>query len=159
MSKSSPTQKSFVISKQLVWEAYQRVKANQGAPGVDGQGVAAFEADLKNNMYRIWSPMSSGSYFPPPVPAVEIPKPQGGGTRVLGVPCDRRPCVASRGGADVGAAHGADLPPRLLRIPGGQVGASGAGSMPGTVLEEGLGARYRHPGVLGCGITLLLGLM
>ncbi len=86
MSKSSPTEKSFVISKQLVWEAYQRVKTNQGAPGVDGQTVAAFEADLKNNLYRIWNRMSSGVYFPPPVRAVAIPKPHGGGTRVLGVP-------------------------------------------------------------------------
>ena len=86
MSKSSPTNKSFVISKQLVWEAYQRVKANQGAPGVDGQSVAAFEADLRNNLYRIWNRMSSGTYFPPPVRAVEIAKPHGGGTRMLGVP-------------------------------------------------------------------------
>jgi RNA-directed DNA polymerase len=86
VSKSSPTEKSFVISKQQVWEAYQRVKANQGAPGVDGQTVAAFEADLRNNLYRIWNRMSSGCYFPPPVRAVEIPKPQGGETRVLGVP-------------------------------------------------------------------------
>ena len=86
MSKSSPTEKSFVISKQLVWEAYQRVKANQGAPGVDEQSIVDFESDLKNNLYRIWNRMSSGSYFPPPVRAVEIPKPQGGGTRMLGVP-------------------------------------------------------------------------
>ncbi len=85
MSKSSPTNKSFVISKQLVWEAYQRVRANQGAPGVDGQTVAAFEADLKDNLYRIWNRMSSGTYFPPPVRAVGIAKPHGG-TRMLGVP-------------------------------------------------------------------------
>jgi RNA-directed DNA polymerase len=69
-----------------VWEAHQRVKANRGAPRVDEQSIVDFESDLKNNLYRIWSPMSSGSYFPPPVPAVEIPKPHGGGTRVLGVP-------------------------------------------------------------------------
>ena len=86
MSKSSPTEKSFVISKQLVWEAYQRVKAHQGAPGVDGQSIVDFEADLRNNLYRIWNRMSSGTYFPPPVRAVAIPKPHGGGTRVLGVP-------------------------------------------------------------------------
>src|SRR6266571_3395556 len=76
VSKSSPTNKSFVIPKQLVWEAYQRVRANQGAPGVDGQAVAAFEADLGNNLYRIWNRMSSGTYFPLPVRAVQIPKPQ-----------------------------------------------------------------------------------
>jgi retron-type reverse transcriptase len=86
VSKSSPTQKSFVISKQLVWEAYQRVKAHQGAPGVDEQSLVDFESDLKNNLYRIWNRMSSGTYFPPPVRAVEIPKPQGHGTRMLGCP-------------------------------------------------------------------------
>ena len=78
--------KSFDISKRLVWEAYKSVKANQGAAGVDGQSVEAFEADLQNNLYKIWNRMSSGTYFPPPVRAVEIPKPHGGGTRVLGVP-------------------------------------------------------------------------
>ena len=77
--------KPFSISKHLVWEAYQRVKANKGAPGVDGCSIEDFEADLKNNLYRIWNRMSSGSYFPPPVKAVEIPKPHGG-VRVLGVP-------------------------------------------------------------------------
>jgi RNA-directed DNA polymerase len=78
-------EKSFVISKQLVWEAYQRVKANQGAPGVDGCSIEDFETDLKNNLYLVWNRMSSGSYFPPPVKAVEIPKSHGG-TRILGVP-------------------------------------------------------------------------
>jgi group II intron reverse transcriptase/maturase len=77
--------KPFSISKWLVWEAYQRVKANQGAPGVDGCSIEGFEADLKNNLYQIWNRMSSGSYFPPPVKAVEIPKSHGG-VRVLGVP-------------------------------------------------------------------------
>ena len=86
MGKSSPTVKSFQIPKQLVWEAYKRVKANKGAAGVDGQSIEDFEADLKNNLYRIWNRMSSGTYFPPPVRAVEIPKPNGGGTRILGVP-------------------------------------------------------------------------
>jgi len=78
--------KSFDISKREVWEAYERVKANKGAPGVDGCSIEEFETDLKNNLYKIWNRMSSGSYFPPPVRAVEIPKPHGGGVRVLGVP-------------------------------------------------------------------------
>jgi RNA-directed DNA polymerase len=78
--------KSFDISKWEVWEAYERVKANKGAPGVDGCSLEEFEADLKNNLYRIWNRMSSGSYFPPPVRAVEIPKSHGKGTRMLGVP-------------------------------------------------------------------------
>jgi RNA-directed DNA polymerase len=78
--------KAFDISKWEVWEAYERVKANRGAPGVDGCSLEDFEKDLKNNLYRIWNRMSSGSYFPPPVRAVEIPKSHGGGTRILGVP-------------------------------------------------------------------------
>jgi len=85
VSRSGPKDKSFNISKQLVWEAYRRVKANKGAPGVDEQSLAEFETDLKNNLYKIWNRLSSGTYFPPPVRAVEIPKPQGG-VRVLGVP-------------------------------------------------------------------------
>jgi RNA-directed DNA polymerase len=77
--------KSFDISKREVWDAYEVVKANQGAAGVDGVSIAAFETDLKNNLYKIWNRMSSGTYFPPPVRAVEIPK-ANGGVRVLGVP-------------------------------------------------------------------------
>ncbi|MEV0614783.1 group II intron reverse transcriptase/maturase [Nonomuraea sp. NPDC050404] len=86
MSKSVPKDKPFKISKQLVWEAYRRVAANKGAAGVDGQSIADFEKDLRNNLFKIWNRMSSGTYFPPPVQAVEIPKPHGGGTRILGVP-------------------------------------------------------------------------
>jgi RNA-directed DNA polymerase len=78
--------KPFDIPKALVWDAYRQVAANKGAPGVDGQALETFEADLKDNLYKIWNRMSSGSYFPPPVRAVEIPKPHGGGVRVLGVP-------------------------------------------------------------------------
>src|SRR6266536_5594495 len=81
-----PEAKPYVISKQVVWEAYLKVKANHGAAGVDGESIKAFETDLKGNLYKIWNRMSSGSYFPPPVKAVEIPKPHGGGTRILGVP-------------------------------------------------------------------------
>jgi RNA-directed DNA polymerase len=77
--------KPYTISKQVVWEAYQKVKANKGAAGVDGQSIEAFEADLKNNLYKIWNRMSSGSYFPPPVRLVEIPKATGG-LRPLGIP-------------------------------------------------------------------------
>jgi reverse transcriptase-like protein len=77
--------KPFVISKRVVWEAYKRVKANQGAAGVDGESIEEFEADLQGNLYKLWNRLSSGSYFPPPVRAVEIPK-QDGRMRVLGVP-------------------------------------------------------------------------
>jgi len=77
--------KPFAIPKRLVWEAYQRVKANKGAAGVDGQSIELFESDLSGNLYRIWNRMSSGSYFPPAVKAVPIPK-KSGGERILGVP-------------------------------------------------------------------------
>src|SRR5579872_5589210 len=77
--------KPFDIPKREVWEAFRHVKANQGAAGVDGQSVAEFEADLKNNLYKLWNRMSSGSYFPPPVRLVEIPK-ANGGLRPLGIP-------------------------------------------------------------------------
>jgi RNA-directed DNA polymerase len=78
--------KPFDISKRAVWEAWEKVKANKGASGVDGVSIAEFEKDLKNNLFKVWNRMSSGSYFPPPVRAVEIPKPHGEGTRTLGVP-------------------------------------------------------------------------
>jgi RNA-directed DNA polymerase len=81
-----PDEKPFVIPKLMVWEAWRRVRANKGAPGVDGQDLEQFEADLRGNLYKIWNRMSSGTWFPPPVLAVEIPKPHGGGVRVLGVP-------------------------------------------------------------------------
>lgn len=77
--------KPFDIPKQLVWDAYQRVKANRGAAGVDGESLATFEPDLKGNLYKIWNRMSSGSYHPPPVRRVEIPK-DNGGMRPLGIP-------------------------------------------------------------------------
>ncbi len=86
MGRSGPKDKPFVIPKSLVWEAYRRVKANKGAAGVDGRSLTEFEADLRNNLYKIWNRMSSGTYFPPPVKAVEIPKSDGRGTRTLGVP-------------------------------------------------------------------------
>lgn len=78
--------KPFDIPKREVWEAYKKVRANQGAAGVDGQSIADFEADLSNNLYKIWNRMSSGSYFPPPVRRVDIPKGETGGTRPLGIP-------------------------------------------------------------------------
>jgi RNA-directed DNA polymerase len=77
--------KPFLISKREVWEAYQRVKANRGAAGVDEQSIAEFERDLKRNLYKLWNRMSSGSYFPPPVRMVKIPK-ASGGERTLGIP-------------------------------------------------------------------------
>ena len=81
MDKAKP----FKIPKRDVWEAFKRVKTNQGAAGVDGQSITEFEANLKGNLYKLWNRMSSGSYFPPPVRRVDIPKADGG-TRPLGIP-------------------------------------------------------------------------
>ena len=83
MDKAKP----FDIPKREVWEAFKKVKANQGAAGVDGQSVADFEADLANNLYKLWNRMSSGSYMPPPVRRVDIPKGDSKTeTRPLGIP-------------------------------------------------------------------------
>src|SRR5215813_10675740 len=70
MSEAKP----FCISKNEVWEAYKRVKANKGAAGVDDESIEDFERNLKDNLYKLWNRMSSGSYFPPPVRAKEIEK-------------------------------------------------------------------------------------
>jgi RNA-directed DNA polymerase len=75
----------FEISQKVVVDAWKQVKGNQGAAGVDRQSLADFEKNLKNHLYTIWNRMSSGSYFPPPVRAVPIPK-KTGGERMLGVP-------------------------------------------------------------------------
>ena len=81
MSEAKP----FCISKKDVWEAYQRVQENKGAAGIDEQSIEDFEKKLKKNLYKIWNRMSSGSYFPPPVRTVKIPK-KNGGERKLGIP-------------------------------------------------------------------------
>jgi len=85
---SGPKQKvkSFEIPKRLVYEAWKKVRANQGAPGVDAVSIAEFERNERKNLYKLWNRMSAGSYFPGPVRAVEIPKDHGGGVRLLGVP-------------------------------------------------------------------------
>lgn len=83
---SEPSSKSFEISKQVVAAAFEKVKSKKGAAGVDGVTVEQFAQDYKNNLYKLWNRMSSGSYFPAPVRMVEIPKDGGRGTRVLGVP-------------------------------------------------------------------------
>ena len=93
MDKAKP----FDIPKREVWEAFNRVKANQGASGVDGQSIADFEADLRNNLYKLWNRMSSGSYFPPPVRRVMIPK-ANGGERPLGIPTRASYCTSRSSG-------------------------------------------------------------
>jgi len=76
--------KSYDIPKQLVWKAWLKVRSKGGAAGADGVTISQYEENVKNNLYKLWNRMSSGSYFPGPVRAVEIPKK--GGTRVLGIP-------------------------------------------------------------------------
>ncbi len=76
--------KSQDIPKRLVWDAWLKVRANGGAAGADGVTIEQFEEGLQDNLYRLWSRMSSGSYYPGPIRAVEIPKQNG--TRVLGIP-------------------------------------------------------------------------
>ena len=85
VSESKPDGKPFAISKRLVWEAWRTVKDNKGVAGVDEESIQAFEENLRGNLYKVWNRMSSGSYIPPPVRAVEIPK-KSGGSRMLGVP-------------------------------------------------------------------------
>src|SRR6266516_6841369 len=91
MSEAKP----YGISKWEVWEAYKRVKANQGAAGVDEQSIADFERNLKGNLYKIWNRMSSGSYLPPPVRTVKIPK-ANGGERKLGIPTVSANCTGTQ---------------------------------------------------------------
>jgi RNA-directed DNA polymerase len=81
MEKAKP----FAIPKQAVWNAYQKVRANHGAAGIDDVSIEAFDGKLKDNLFKLWNRLTSGSYFPPPVKAVPIPK-KGGGERILGVP-------------------------------------------------------------------------
>jgi len=84
MSEPKLQGKSYDIPKHLVWDAWLKVKRNGGAAGADGVTIEQFEERLKDRLYKLWNRMSSGSYFPGPVRAVEIPKK--GGTRVLGIP-------------------------------------------------------------------------
>lgn len=77
--------KPYPVTKQMIWEAYKLVRANKGGAGVDGVSLEEFDSNLKGNLYKIWNRMASGSYFPPPVRRLGIPKKQGG-TRFLGIP-------------------------------------------------------------------------
>ena len=86
MDGPRPKVKSFEIDKRLVYEAWEKVRANDGAPGVDAVSIDRFESSERDNLYKLWNRMSSGSYFPGPVRAVEIPKDHGAGVRLLGVP-------------------------------------------------------------------------
>jgi len=115
-TRPKPRVKSYEISKRLVFEAWGKVRANNGAPGVDAVGIAEFAARERDNLYRLWNRMSSGSYFPGPVRAVEIPKDHGQGGQGA-----RRAEHGGSGGPDrgsdaAGSQAGADLSPGQLRL-------------------------------------------
>ena len=144
MDKAKP----FDIPKREVWEAFKKVKANQGAAGVDGQSVSDFEAELSDNLYKLWNRMSSGSYFPPPVRRVMIPKPGGSGERPLGIPT-----VADRVAQEVVKRY---LEPilepifheELLRVSTRPLGHRCSPDSSSAMLALRLGARYRRQGLL-----------
>jgi retron-type reverse transcriptase len=130
--------KPYVIAKRAVWEAYQQVKANRGAAGIDEETIAMFEQNLSKNLYKLWNRMSSGSYFPPPVKQVEIPKARGG-TRKLGIPTvsDR---IAQTVVKQIKRAEaGSDVPCGFVWISARQVGQTGDSRHPKTVLAIRLG--------------------
>ena len=104
-----PKVKSFEIPKRLVFEAWEKVRANNGAPGVDAVSIADFSDDVKGNLYKLWNRMSSGSYFPGPVRAVEIPKDHGAGRARSRGAEHGRPDRADGSGDAAGGEAGADL--------------------------------------------------
>ncbi len=145
MNQPRSTGKPFAIPKQAVVEAFRKVRANQGGPGVDGCTIEEYEADLRNNLYVTWNRLSSGSYFPPPVKAVEVPKPHGGGVRLLGVPT-----VADRVAQTVVAME-------LEKVVEPKFHPSSYGYRPGrSALDAVAACRERcftHPWVLDCDIA------
>ena len=112
-----PEVKSFEIDKRLIYEAWEKVRANKGAPGVDAVSIGLFDEQWRDNLYQLWNRMSSGSYFPGPVRGVEIPKDHGEGVRLLVVPEHGGPGGADGGSHAAGGEAGAGLPPRQLRLP------------------------------------------
>jgi group II intron reverse transcriptase/maturase len=145
VNQPKSTEKPFVIAKQAVVDAFRKVKANQGGPGVDGCTIADFEADLRNQLYVTWNRMSSGSYFPPPLKVIEVPKPHGNGTRRLGVPT-----VADRVAQTVVAKE-------LEKVVEPKFHDSSYGYRPGRSALDAVGACrarcFRNPWVLDCDIA------
>ena len=152
------TCKSYDIPKTLVWEAWLHVKANQGAAGIDAETIERFETKLAANLYKLWNRMSSGSYFPPPVKAVPIPK-KSGGVRVLGIPTvsDRIAQTAVKMWLEP------RLDPifhrRLLWLSAWEIGAGGDRRHQTPLLGPRLGGGVRHPGSVGVRFILPSGLL
>ena len=131
------TCKPYDIPKTLIWEAWLHVKANQGAAGIDAETIERFENKLGDNLYKLWNRMSAGSYFPPPVKAVPIPK-KSGGVRILGIPT-----VADRIAQTTVKMW---LEPRLARWRQSPLPDVAAGTMTGSwsSTSEGCSTRQRH---------------
>ena len=145
MDQPKSKDRPFAISKQAVMEAFRKVRANQGGPGVDGCTIEEFESELQNRLYVMWNRMSSGSYFPPPVKAVEVPKPHGGGVRILGVPT-----VGDRVAQTVVAME-------LEKVVEHKFHPSSYGYRPGRSALDAVGACrercFTHPWALDCDIA------
>ena len=137
--------KPFEISKWAVMEAWEKVKANKGAPGVDGVSIEEFEADLKNNLYKVWNRMSSGSCFAPPVRGGGDTEAAWRGYQDAWYAYRGRPGGANGGGYGIGEKSRADLPRRFLWLPAGSLAVGRGGQMPAAMLEDRLGDRFGHP--------------
>jgi len=145
VNQPKSTEKPFAIPKQAVVEAFKKVKENQGGPGVDGCTIEEFESELRDRLYVTWNRMSSGSYIPPPVKVVRIPKPHGGGMRMLGVPT-----VADRVAQTVVAME-------LEKVVEPKFHPSSYGYRPGrsplAAVEACRNRCFTHPWVLDCDIA------
>ena len=143
MEKAKP----FDISKSVVWEAYLRVRSRKGAPGVDEESIEKFEENLKDNLYKLWNRMSSGSYFPAPVRMVEIPK-KTNGVRQLGIPTVTDRIAQTVVKMILETDPGSALSRRLLRLSAESIGDRCPGGHAPEVLALRLGSRSRREELL-----------
>lgn len=145
MSKTRPHD----ISMAVVETAYEAVKKNRGAAGIDKETIEEFEKNAEDNLYKIWNRMSSGSYFPPPVRQVEIPKGDGKSLRKLGIPTVSvtRNCTNSSNDVS-GTVSGTKVPQGLIRIQKRQRATGSVNNDPTEVLEIRLGHRPGYQGIL-----------
>jgi len=139
-ARPEPEVRSFEIGRRLIVEAWEKVRAVTGAPGVDAVSIGLFEEQLGGNLYRLWNGMSSGSYFPGPVRGAGDTGRSWGRRAVARRARYGRPGGADCGGDAAGAEAGAGLPPRQLRLPSWAQRPGRAGRMPSPVLDQGLGA-------------------